>query len=467
MKMIMAILHKDDELETIEELNIAGYMVTKLATTGGFLKKKSTTIMVVVDDEKVAEALKIIKKNSGERKTITYANPGIDLRTEQHERSTVRSDQCAGRRKYDFCTERGADGEILKFMEIVILSFTDAGCQMACKVRENFIQSGYRVKVYTLTRFCRLYGFHVFPEDKKSWIGSLWGEKALFFIGAAGIAVRMIAPYVKDKFTDSPVLVMDEKGSYVIPLLSGHVGGAVEIAKEIAEKINAQAVLTTATDVEQKFAVDVFAKSNGLVLTDRKKAKEISAVVLDGNKIGLYSVFPVEGNFPEELKLCETEEFLRNYPYGIRIAGRSGERREEETILELPPKNLVLGIGCRKGISEEEIQSAVNEAKKILGFTEKEVIEIDSIDLKKEEEGLLSYAAKWKLPFYTFSAEELGKVKCVSSHSEFVRKVTGVDNVCERAAILAAGEDGRLLMPKQCMNRVTIAVAEKKVRIRI
>ena len=96
-------------------------------------------------------------------------------------------------------------------MEIVILSFTDAGCQMACKVRENFIQSGYRVKVYTLTRFCRLYGFHTFPEDKKSWIGSLWGEKALFFIGAAGIAVRMIAPHVKDKFTDSPVLVMDEK----------------------------------------------------------------------------------------------------------------------------------------------------------------------------------------------------------------------------------------------------------------
>ena len=200
-------------------------------------------------------------------------------------------------------------------MKIVILSFTDAGCQMACKVRENFIQSGYRVKVYTLTRFCRLYGFHAFPEDKKSWIGSLWGEMALFFIGAVGIAVRMIAPHVKDKFTDSPVLVMDEKGSYVIPLLSGHVGGAVELAKEIAEKINAQAVLTTATDVEQKFAVDVFAKSNGLVLTDRKKAKEISAVVLDGNKIGLYSVFPVEGKFPEELKLCETEEFLRNYPY--------------------------------------------------------------------------------------------------------------------------------------------------------
>lgn len=77
MKMIMAILHKDDELETIEELNIAGYMVTKLATTGGFLKKKNTTIMLVVNDDKVGEALEIIKKNSGERKTITYANPAL------------------------------------------------------------------------------------------------------------------------------------------------------------------------------------------------------------------------------------------------------------------------------------------------------------------------------------------------------------------------------------------------------
>ncbi len=81
-----------------------------------------------------------------------------------------------------FCTERGADGEITKFMEIVILSFTDAGLSDACKVRENFIQSGYRVKVYTLTRFCRLYGFHAFRKDKKKLDSSLWGEKALFFI---------------------------------------------------------------------------------------------------------------------------------------------------------------------------------------------------------------------------------------------------------------------------------------------
>ncbi len=298
-------------------------------------------------------------------------------------------------------------------------------------------------------------------------MGSIWGEKALLFIGAAGIAVRMIAPHVKDKFTDSPVLVMDEQGDYVIPLLSGHVGGAVELAKEIAEKMDAQAVLTTATDVEQKFAVDVFAKKNGLVLTDRKKAKEISAAVLDGKKVGFYSEFPVEGTLPAELEKCDNEAVLGSYDYGIRIASEKSRKAEKDSVLELYPKNLVLGIGCRKGILASEIQRAADEVKEILGFTEKEVCEIVSIDLKKEEEGLLEYAKKWGIPFYTFSAEELSKVECVSSHSEFVQKITGVDNVCERAAILASGEDGMLRMPKRCLDRVTMAVAEKKVRIRI
>ena len=351
-------------------------------------------------------------------------------------------------------------------MELIILSFTEAGCNLAGRTRENLTENGYRVEVYTLARFCRLYGFQAFPEDRRSWIGSLWGEKAFLFIGAAGIAVRMIAPHVKDKFTDSPVLVMDEKGAYIIPLLSGHVGGAVELAEKIAEKTGAQAVITTATDVEKKFAVDVFARKNHLVLTDRKKAKEISAAVLAGKKIGFYSAFPVEGELPEELAGCDTEELLAQYPYGIRITGRR-KFAEEDQILNLYPENLVLGVGCRKGIAEEEIWRAAEEVEELLGFSEEEICEVVSIDLKKEEEGLLAYTARRKIPFRTYPAEELEKVESVSCHSAFVQKITGVDNVCERAAILAAGEDGKLLLPKQCMNRVTMAVAEKKVRIRI
>ena len=99
-------------------------------------------------------------------------------------------------------------------------------------------------------------------EKRSAWIGQYWGKEAFLFIGASGIAVRLIAPWVKDKFTDSPVLVMDERAEYVIPLLSGHVGGAVEIAREIAGSVGAKPVITTATDVEQVFAVDVFAADN-------------------------------------------------------------------------------------------------------------------------------------------------------------------------------------------------------------
>lgn len=131
-------------------------------------------------------------------------------------------------------------------------------------------------------------------ELTKSWkeeIGTVWGKEALIFIGASGIAVRAIAPFVKDKFTDSPVVVLDERGTFVIPLLSGHVGGAVELANLLAVHTGGTAVITTATDVQNKFAVDVFAKENGLVLTSREQAKNISVGILEKRKQEFYLNF--------------------------------------------------------------------------------------------------------------------------------------------------------------------------------
>ena len=144
----------------------------------------------------------------------------------------------------------------MKRKSVRIYSFTGTGSCLALKLAEKLKQEGYVCTGYTVARFAEDKRLQRLNDGWKQEIGASWGEHALVFIGAAGIAVRMIAPHVKDKFTDSPVLVMDEKGSYVIPLLSGHVGGAVELAKEIAEKIDAQAVFTTATDVEQKEGTD-------------------------------------------------------------------------------------------------------------------------------------------------------------------------------------------------------------------
>ena len=152
-----------------------------------------------------------------------------------------------------------------------------------------------------------------------AWAGERFGDSdGLIFIGACGIAVRAIAPYIRDKKTDPAVLAADEKGRFVIPLLSGHLGGANELAERLAaglakSGIPAQAVLTTATDVNRRFAVDVFAKEHGLVLDQMKLAKEISAAVLAGEPVGLFSDFPFSGPVPEGLykdRIC---------PQNIRI----------------------------------------------------------------------------------------------------------------------------------------------------
>ena len=124
-------------------------------------------------------------------------------------------------------------------------------------------------------------------------------------------------------------------------------------------------------------------------------------------------------------------------------------------------------MGCRKDKDARGIAEAAQKVLDRFGFHKEAFEQIASIDLKKEEKGILSLSQDWQIPFVTYTEEELKQVPGEFTPSPFVKKITGVDNVCERAAILAAGEDGRLLMPKQCMNRVTIAVAEKKVRIRI
>ena len=108
-----------------------------------------------------------------------------------------------------------------------------------------------------------------------------WAD-ALVFVGAAGIAVRSIAPYVRDKRTDPAVLCVDELGQFVIPLLSGHIGGANALARRLAAALDAVAVVTTATDVNHKFSVDAWAAENGLFIGSMAAAKAVSAAILEG-----------------------------------------------------------------------------------------------------------------------------------------------------------------------------------------
>lgn len=345
--------------------------------------------------------------------------------------------------------------------ELVILSFTQAGTgwnRTLCGLlrQRGMICSGYAVKR------CAGDGILPLPEEKAAFFEKRWGTCAFLFIGAAGIAVRYIAPWVKDKFTDSPVLVMDEKGCYVIPILSGHVGGAAELAEEIAQAAEAVPIHTTATDVQGKFAVDVFARKNGLVLTDRVMAKQISAAVLDGEKIAFF-VSPeirISGTLPEELVLCREREEAGKFRCKILVA--DSDSMPGNGGLLLKPKNVIVGVGCRRGIREEVLEDGLHRVLGQHGLELDQVEALASIELKKEEPALLALSGKYRIPFVTYPAEKLREITDVTQRSEFVERTTGVDNVCERAAQKCC-ETGTMIQGKWIGTSMTAALVRRPV----
>lgn len=280
----------------------------------------------------------------------------------------------------------------------------------------------------------------------------------LLFVGAAGIAVRTIAPFVRDKLTDSPVLVMDEAGRFVIPILSGHAGGANDLAAYLADAASAQPVITTATDVEESFSCDVFARRNYLKIQNRDGIRMISAKLLREGRI---SIRIQEGiRLPDEpMPPCIT--MTKDAP-DILIS----DAQTVPCSLWLSPGRVWLGIGCRRGKSFEELHAFACRILDQNGIRQGEVAGIASIDLKRHEQGLQILAQYEHLPFRTFSAEQLAAAEGTFSASDFVQKTTGVSNVCERAAVLAAGAGAELIFPKTAQDGMTIAAARGRAQIR-
>ena len=286
-------------------------------------------------------------------------------------------------------------------------------------------------------------------DSLAGWTARMWDTKdALIFVGAAGIAVRAIAPHVRDKFTDPAVVSVDERGQFVIPLLSGHVGGANQLAVKVAALTGGQAAVSTATDVNGLFAVDLWAREHDMVLTDRMLAKKISAALLEGEPVGFASDFG--HTCPAGLTQGPAE-------IGVWVTWKTWDGPFLRT-LRLAPRGLILGIGCRRGTEEAAIQAAVEEA--LAGYEPAAVERVATIDLKENEPGLLAFCAARELPLSVYSPEELAAAEGSFTPSAFVQEVTGVDNVCERAAVCAGGT---ILVPKRAKNGVTVAVAGRDI----
>mgnify|MGYP004468814961 FL=1 len=339
---------------------------------------------------------------------------------------------------------------------------------------------------------------------------------AIVFVTASGIAVRSVAEHLAHKSEDPAIVCMDECGKHVISLVSGHAGGANALTQMLADVMWATPVITTATDVEGSFSIDDYAREHNLVVTDWAKAKAISAEVLatgaepvwieepavtQGEEKGACEIRKVQKSTGIEVGKIETDG-CKNEVDGCKNRIDGSEKKVDgcenrvdvkrlqigshqviitpkdvpvdAQTLQLIPRCIVAGVGCKKGTSAEKIEHVVQEAFAKAGLRMEALCAVASIDLKKEEAGLLEFCETRNVPFETYTAEELQAVPGTYSASEFVSGVTGVDNVCERSAVKYASEHGmnqdqrllcmqvdagELLLHKQAQDGVTLALA--------
>ena len=376
-------------------------------------------------------------------------------------------------------------------MRAAVICFTVRGLVTAEKICKELNRLGYETELSVKSR----YYSQSISCSLAEWTKHRFRfADALVFVSACGIAVRSIAPFVQDKRTDPAVLVSDECGRYVIPLLSGHLGGANNLAVQLAAALCAEPVITTATDLEGVFAVDSYAAKHQCAVFPMSAAKSVSAALLQKKPVGLYSEFPVEGSLPEGIMIQKEQRSLQNTeePGSVQAAEKSfsGNTKSPDfwqspnvgiavTISEvyrngktpfpdtvcLVPKIVALGIGCKKGIRKEHLKNTVLRFLKSAGICPEAVFAIASIDLKKEEPALIELSQDRLIPFLTFSTQELLRAEGIFSSSAFVKEITGVDNVCERSAVCAA-EQGRLIQKKVQADGITCALAMKNWRLR-
>lgn len=337
-------------------------------------------------------------------------------------------------------------------MRAAVFAYSRQGCQTARRIMACLPEAAW--EAYTMARFGEG-GFLPFPDSRKTFYGQRFAEAdALVFVGSCGIAVREIAPHVRDKRTDPAVLCVDELGTFVIPLLSGHIGGANALAWKLAGHLGATPVITTATDIHNRFSVDAWAKEQGLLIDDMSRAKAVSAAILEGD-VPLSCDFPILSPYPQGVKPGQRGDV------GICISYRI-ENPFAKT-LRLIPQILHLGIGCKRGTTADQIAQAVDMALRQENIEKRALRCAASIDLKREEPGLLQYCQEQGLPVAFYSAQELMALPGEFTPSDFVRKTTGVENVCERAACMGAEN---LIVKKTARNGVTVAIAAEKWEVR-
>ncbi|MEK4734255.1 cobalt-precorrin 5A hydrolase [Paenibacillus sp. FSL L8-0641] len=350
------------------------------------------------------------------------------------------------------------------------VAITKHGVEMVRNLGANFPGTD----VYYMSKFERgdeqERGIQLFEGSVKLILPDLFKQyNGIILFISLGAVVRMIAPILVDKKVDPAVVVIDDRGEHVISVLSGHLGGANELTRHVAAVLGARAVITTASDVQGTIPVDMFGRELGWVIDSFDKATPVSAAVVNEEPVALIQEtgernwWRYDKPVPGHIKVyASTAEALQEpFNAALVVSDRLLEPEEEEQLLSngvlYRPKSLVLGIGCNRGTALEELEAGVLDTLQELRLSVKSVRNIATIDLKKDEEGLLALCAKYGWELVTYTPSELNTVQ-LPNPSETVFKYTGAYGVSEPSALLSSGADHWLLEKKKSGN-MTLSVA--------
>lgn len=350
-------------------------------------------------------------------------------------------------------------------MKLAIIAITRNGARLGARLQDSRPDA----ELFVLERFAAEAGAAATPftGELKGLIARLWGRYGGFaFVMATGIVVRMVAPYLAGKGQDPAVVVLDEAGRFAVSLLAGHLGGANRLAIELATASGGTPVITTATDVNGLTAWDEAARQTGMRVEPLAHIKNLNSLLLEGGHIALVDrrgrVAPFFANTPGIEVHTTFAAALQSGATGLVFVTHRHipDLDRRPNLLILRPLDLMVGIGCNRGIAADEIESAVvtELGRAFLAFAS--VGRLASIQDKADEPGLLEFAARHALPLDFYTAPQLNSVSTPSPASPHALEAVGAHGVCEPAAILAAAGGPLLITKKKCGN-VTVAVAEK------
>ncbi len=360
------------------------------------------------------------------------------------------------------------------YKKVAIIALTRGGCRTALRLGGLLPGADVYLKAGALAAEEELAaGVKYFSQKLADLIAEIYGRyQGFVMIMAAGIVFRTFAPYVVHKSQDPAVVVLDEQAHFAISLLAGHLGGANQLAREVAERwgepdgVPCQAVITTATDVRQKPAFDLLAQANNCQIANLSELKYISSALVNGGRVAFLPDLEVLGA-PPEVVICAADaeyspcpDLVVASPYLLKPQSLP----QAEHILHLIPRVLTLGVGCKRGTEPAALQLAAADFLAKNDVEPQALRQIASIDLKKDEPAILALAEHYKTPFVTYTAEELRQEAAElpeGRQSDFVRRTVGTPGVAEPAALLAAGgkDIARLIVGKTVYPGITLSLA--------